>query len=273
LTARLDERTLESRAALEPSADRGRALDTTDRTSETSRSPDAITLVSYNLWQSRAQRELTALVTSSRPDLLCLQEAAGTALAPRIGGLRLASATKSNYFRVALYVRDERFDVVTASSFRLFRSLHDRLLGYTGERLAAARLHDRVAGRDLVVGSLHATPLTDPNSSRLRQIADAHRHLRRLGSGLPVVMAGDFNYPIFKSTLRLQAALQGFSVARSRTSTYQSHTRSYLKGSFDLATTSGFVVDEIVTLPQKASDHKPISLTLRYRNPAVVPRM
>jgi endonuclease/exonuclease/phosphatase (EEP) superfamily protein YafD len=223
-----------------------------------------ITLVSYNLWQSRAQRELPALVTTGEPDLLCLQEAAGGSLPVRIGPLRLVSATKTNYFRVALYARSERFEVVNSSTARLFRSFHDRLLGYTGERLAAARMHDRFTDRDLVVGSLHATPLTDPNYSRLRQIADAHRHLRSLGRGLPVVMAGDFNYPILKSTLRLSAALQGFKVVRARAGTYQSHTRSYMRGSFDLATTSGFDVTDIVTLPQRASDHLPIRLTMQY---------
>jgi exodeoxyribonuclease-3 len=223
-----------------------------------------VILISYNLWQSRAQRELPALVAKYQPDLLCLQEVAGSRLPNRIGSLMLVSLTRTNYFRVALYVHEDRFEVVRAASFRLFRSLHDRLLGYTGERLAAARLHDRDTGRDLVVGSLHATPLTDPNSSRLRQVSDAHRHLRQMGRGLPVVMAGDFNYPILTSTLRLHAWSQGFKLHRSRTGTYQSHSRKYLRGSFDLATTSGLAVDEIVTLPQRASDHKPIYLSFRY---------
>ena len=226
--------------------------------------PDSVTLISYNLWRSRAQRELSQLVLKYRPDLLCLQEVAGSRLPARLGPLGLASVTGSNQFRVALYANDERFDIVSAASFRLFRSLHDRLLGYTGERLAAARLHDRVTGHDLVVGSFHATPLTDPNSSRLRQVSDAHRHLRRMGKGLPVVMAGDFNYPILTSTLRLHAWSQGFKLHRSRTGTYQSHYRKYLRGSFDLATTSRLLVDEIETLPQKASDHKPIRLVMRY---------
>jgi endonuclease/exonuclease/phosphatase (EEP) superfamily protein YafD len=179
--------------------------------------------------------------------------------------LSVVSVTATNYYRVALYVRDDRFEVVDATSFRLFRSIHDRLLGYTGERLAAARLHDVVTDRDLVVGSLHATPLTDPNTSRLRQVADAHRHLRGMGRGLPVVMAGDFNFPILRTSLRWHAAFYGFKVSRSRTGTYQSHTRKYMRGSFDLATTSGFTVNEIVTLPQKASDHKPILLRMTYR--------
>jgi endonuclease/exonuclease/phosphatase (EEP) superfamily protein YafD len=234
-------------------------------------SPDSVSLISYNLWQARAQRELPELVSAYRPDFVCLQEAAGLRLPARVGQLRLVAATTTNQYRVALYAREDRFEVVTATSFRLFRSLHDRLLGYTGERLAAARLHDRFADRDLVVGSLHATPLTDPNSSRLRQVSDAHRHLRRLGHGLPIVMAGDFNYPVLTSTLRWYVAMHGFTLARSRTSTYQSPTRRYVKGSFDLATTSGFLIDEIVTLPQKASDHKPIRLTMTYRDGAVRP--
>ena len=223
-----------------------------------------ITLISYNLWQSRGFRELPDLVTEHRPDLLCLQEVSGVRLPERIGPLRLAITTATNPFRVALYVREERFDIVAASSFRLFRSLHDRLLGYTGERLAAARLHDRLADRELVVGSLHATPLTDPNISRLRQVSDAHRQLRGLGRDLPIVMAGDFNFPVLTSSLRLMAAVQGFRLAQSGTGTYQHHTRKYWRGSFDFATTSRLVVERIVTLPQRASDHKPILIDLDY---------
>ena len=218
-----------------------------------------VVLLSYNLWQSRGQSELPALVREHDADLLCVQEA--SRLPARIGPLRLAITSATNPYRVALYVREERFDIVTASSYRLFRSLHDRLLGYTGERLAAARLHDRNTDRDLVVGSLHATPLTDPNFSRLRQVSDAHRHLRSLGRDLPVVMAGDFNFPVLTSSLRLMAATQGFRLARSATGTYQHHTRKYWRGSFDFATTSRLTVDEIVTLPQRASDHKPIRLS------------
>jgi endonuclease/exonuclease/phosphatase (EEP) superfamily protein YafD len=231
------------------------------------RSPATITLISYNLWQSRAARELAQLVAEYEPDLLCLQEVGSGHLPKRIGPLALTATTTSHYFRVALYAREDRFEVLSASSFRLFRSVHDRLLNYTGERLAAAHLHDRVTGRDLVVGSLHATPLTDPNVSRLRQISDAHRHLRNFGEGLPIVMAGDFNYPVLVSTLRAFVALQGFSLARSRTGTYQNHQRWYLRGSFDLATTSGLAVGEIETLPQRASDHKPIRMTLGFIEP------
>jgi exodeoxyribonuclease-3 len=226
--------------------------------------PNALTLISYNLWHSRAQSELPALVEEYEPDLLCLQEAAGATLPDNVGILRRIVSTTSHHFGVALYARDDRFEVVSASSFHLWRSLHDRLLGYTGERLAAARLHDRVTARDIVVGSLHATPLTDPNSSRIRQIADAHRHLRKLGDGLPVVMAGDFNFPMFLEHLRWSIARQGFTLARSATGTYQSHTRKYPRGSFDLATTAGLAVDEIITLAQGLSDHMPIRLTMRY---------
>jgi endonuclease/exonuclease/phosphatase (EEP) superfamily protein YafD len=229
-------------------------------------SKDSVVLISYNLWQSRAQRELVGLVLEHDPDLLCLQEASGARLPTRIGPLRLAVTSATNPYRVALYVRDDRFDVVSASSYRLFRSLHDRLLGYTGERLAAARLHDRLTDRDLVVGSLHATPLTDPNLSRLRQVSDAHRRLRSLGAGLPVVMAGDFNFPVLTSTLRLMVATQGFTLARSATGTYQHHTRKYWRGSFDFATTSMLKVEEIVSLPQRASDHTPIRMSFDYRD-------
>jgi hypothetical protein len=55
-------------------------------------------------------------VAKYQPDLLCLQEVAGPRLPARLGSLTLASVTSTNYFRVALYVREDRFDIVRAAS-------------------------------------------------------------------------------------------------------------------------------------------------------------
>lgn len=220
-----------------------------------------LTLISYNLWQGRAQRELPKLVEAYHPDILCVQEAADS-LPCRLGPLRLVAATTTTPFQVALYAHDERFTVVDAAPYQLTRSLHDRLKRYSGERLVGAHLRDRQANRDIIAASLHATPLTDPNLVRRVQIDNAHQHLRTLGPGLPLVMAGDFNYPLFTLGLGRHLKKQGFSLARSATSTYHKHGPT--RGSFDLATTTGINATEVVTLPQHASDHKPIQLTLEY---------
>ena len=86
--------------------------------------------------------------------MLCVQEARSATLPDRLGSLRLAVATARNRLGVALYVKAERLRVERAASFRLTTSRHDRLVGGTDERLAAARVHDLQAGRDLVLGSL-----------------------------------------------------------------------------------------------------------------------
>ena len=174
---------------------------------------DQLSVLSYNLWQGRAQRELPALVAAQDPDVLCVQEAHGTALPKSLGGLRLARTTARNRLAVALYVREARFDVQTSAAVRLSVSRHDRLVGGTDERLVAARVLDRGTGRGLVLGSFHATPFTDSNGFRRRQVDDGHHALRDLGPGLPTMMAGDFNHPILLGMLRRHLNRRGFTVA------------------------------------------------------------
>jgi exodeoxyribonuclease-3 len=177
--------------------------------------------------------------------------------------LRLARMTTRNRLAVALYVRDSRFDVQTSTAVRLSVSRHDRIVGGTDERLVAARVFDRATGRGLVLGSFHATPFTDSNGFRRRQVDDAHKALDALGPGLPTTMAGDFNHPILLGMLRHHLKRQGFTVARTRTSTFH-REGSMMRGKFDVATTSQLAVVGAVTLPQNGSDHRPVLFTLQY---------
>jgi exodeoxyribonuclease III len=177
--------------------------------------------------------------------------------------MQRAIATSKNRLGVAVYVKTSRLELESAETFQLTVSRHDRLVGGTDHRLAAVRVHDRQADRALVFGSFHATPFTDSNAARRRQVDDAHAALEKLGPGLPSVLAGDFNHPILLFMLGLHLKRQGLSLARTATTTFHKDG-SIMRGKFDVAAVSHLVVTEAVTLPQGASDHLPVLFTMGY---------
>jgi exodeoxyribonuclease III len=225
--------------------------------------PEQIRVLSYNLWHGRAQSELAALAATHRADVLCVQESRTATLPKRIGDLELAITTAQNRLGVALYVRSSRFTIENALTVKLTTSRHDRLVGGTDHRLAAARVVDRVAGREVVLGSFHATPFTDSNAARRRQVDDAHRALGELGPGLPRLMAGDYNHPVLLFMLRHHVGRQGFTLGRTSSSTFRKDG-NIMRGKFDLATVSKLVVTSAETLEQGASDHLPVLFTMEY---------
>jgi exodeoxyribonuclease III len=224
--------------------------------------PTTLAVLTYNLWEGRAQSELPGLVRDHGPDVVCVQEARAAALPTRIGGMRLAVATSQNRLGIAIYLRAGRLDLLESRTVQLRTSRHDRWVGGTDHRLAAARVADRVTGRELTLGSFHATPFTDSNAARRRQVDDAHDALRQLGPGLPSVMAGDYNHPILLFMLDRHLRRRGFAMARTATSTYRREGNA-MRGKFDVATVSGVEVVEAAVLPQGGSDHLPVLFTLR----------
>lgn len=220
-------------------------------------------VLSYNLRENHASGELVTLVERFEPDVLCLQECGATGLPERIGPLRLAGATLRNRLGLALYYRESRFTVITTAAFALKKSLHDHILAPADERLVGTRLMDGDEHREIVVASFHAAPLTAPNSLRRDQIAAAHAKLRELGAGLPTLMVGDYNYPWFKKNLRARMLESGYELSLSDRTTYSRYR--YFRGHFDFATSVGFEIGQVETLPAGASDHKPILVSVGYK--------
>jgi endonuclease/exonuclease/phosphatase family metal-dependent hydrolase len=219
-------------------------------------------VISYNLRKNRASSELIALNEHFEPDILCLQECDTTTLPAALGTLRLADSTMRNRLGLALYYREDRFAAVKTQTFELKKSLHDRVLKPANERLIGTRLRDMVEQRELVIASFHAAPLTALNSLRRQQIAAAHELLRALGPGLPTLMVGDYNYPIFKKYLNERMQDSGYNLTLSDRRTYTRY--KFFRGHFDLATSVGLVIEGVTTLPRGTSDHLPIMVTASY---------
>lgn len=220
-------------------------------------------IVSYNLLHSKAVGELAGLVADDhRLDALCLQEVHPHALAERLGHLTLVAHTPRNRLALAVYVDTSRFEVLATGSFELKRSLHDSVFQRTPERLAAAHIRELRTGRDLVIASFHAAPLSARNSLRRKQIKRAHEYLAELGRGAPVIMVGDYNYPLFKDRLGERLERAGFDLVLSDKRTYSAY--KLVRGHFDFVTTRDMKVESVETLRRGRSDHLPILVTASH---------
>ena len=216
-------------------------------------------VISYNLNKHKAIGELDALVESTGADILCLQEAAAGGIPAEISGLKLADATARNRLGLAVYYRENTFTALEVRTLALKKSLHDRVLKPAEERMLAVRLRDIDDGHEFIVASFHAAPLTALNSLRRKQIAAALEELSSLREGLPILMVGDYNYPVFKENLGQKMRETGYELSLSDARTYTRY--KFFKGHYDFATSVGFDIDKITTLPQGRSDHLPILVT------------
>ena len=229
---------------------------------------EEIRIISYNLRKNAASHELADLVAKWDPDVLCLQEAHTEFLPTELGPLELADTTKTNRLGLAVYYRRDRFEGHASSTFALKKAMHDILFSPTHERLLATRMYDKVAGREIIVASFHAAPLTARNSLRRHQIKAAHEALGNIGEGLPAIMVGDYNYPLFTGKLIKHVEKSGYDLTRSDRQTYLRY--KIFRGHFDFATSSGMTIESIETLPQGVSDHLPILVTASLKELASV---
>lgn len=220
-------------------------------------------LISYNLNKHKAAGELEELVESTGVDVLCLQEAVTGDLPAAISGLQLAEATARNRLGLAVYYRRNTYEALEVRSLALKKSLHDMVLKPAEERMLAVRLRDIDRGREVIVASFHAAPLTALNSLRRKQIEAALGELSTLGDKLPILMVGDYNYPVFKENLGQKVREAGYELTLSDARTYTRY--KFFKGHYDFATSVGFDIDAITTLPQGRSDHLPILVTAAPR--------
>jgi hypothetical protein len=228
-----------------------------------------VKVLSYNLEHHKAVGELSQLVEQNELDILCLQEAYSLELPTEVAGLKLADATRRNRLDLALYYRPERFDAVETRAFALRRGLYDILAAPAYERLLATRLRDLQTDREFIASSFHASPLTALNSLRRHQIAAAHQQLEVLGPGLPHLMVGDYNYPLFKNGLSNRVGKTGYDLTLSDGRTYTRY--KILRGHFDFATSLGMQIQSVVTLPKGGSDHHPILVTTTLRDVPMTP--
>ena len=90
-----------------------------------------------------------------------------------------------------------------------------------------------------------------------------------MGPGLPTLMVGDYNYPVFKENLSNKVRESGYDLTLSDKRTYTRY--KFFRGHFDLATSVGLDIKTVVTLPRGTSDHMPILVTASYSTVPISP--
>jgi endonuclease/exonuclease/phosphatase (EEP) superfamily protein YafD len=215
-------------------------------------------IVSYNLRKHAAGHELADIASTYDVDALCLQECDFEALPEHLHHMVLADATRGNRLGLAVYIREDRYEILNTQVFAVHKSLHDRVLAPAHERLLAVHVRDRDTGENVLLGSFHAAPLTASNSLRRKQIAAAHEGMRSLAPDTPAIMVGDFNYPWFIQGLERRLTTSGYTLKRSTEPTYLRYR--FFSGYFDFVTSTGFDIERVDVLPAGASDHRAISL-------------
>lgn len=211
--------------------------------------------LSYNLLKHKAIGEVDFLSLIHAPDVMCLQEVDTSKFPKYIGNLELAIATEKNRLGLAVYVNTASYRIEEVAAFQLKGGNYDRIASPAHERLLGVHISDRSGSEAFTVGSFHASPLTALNSVRRGQIKQSLKSLTELGDGSPVMMLGDFNYPIFRKKLEAEVKSLGYQLLTSNEQTYRN---KLVRGYFDFAVHQGFSVKSLKTLRQGASDHLPI---------------
>lgn len=214
-------------------------------------------LLSYNLLKNKAVGELPGLIRKHRPDVLCLQEVDVHLLPNELEGMKLMIGTERNRLGLAIYLDEERYEAERTGSFALRSSHYDRLATPAHERLLGVTVSARETGERFTVGSFHASPLTALNAIRRDQIHAGLDNLKMLGNGAPLMMLGDFNYPMFRRRLAQELNTSGFDLFTPDKETYRSQLTT---GYFDFAAGKNFSFEWLHTLKQGLSDHLPILL-------------
>ena len=212
-------------------------------------------LISYNLEKHRAVEELSGLVRRHEASVLCIQEARVPELPEKIGVLSLVASTPRNRLGLAIYADTVRYEPGDSFMRSFDKTLHDIIAAPAEHRLLGSVLKDRITGDQFVVASFHASPLTASNNHRKRQIVQSLSTIESVAPGLPFIMAGDYNYPLFRQGLSRSLTAAGYDLTFSDLSTYK---RSIFGGHFDFITSRGHSIESVLTLPQGSSDHKPI---------------
>lgn len=212
--------------------------------------------LSYNLLKHRAVHELEALIENHTPSVLCLQEVNVQSMPKQLGNLEMAIGTEKNRLGLAVYLDTSRYTVEETASFKLKDAHYDRLAAPAHERLLGVRARSLNTGKLFTVGSFHASPLTALNAIRRAQIKDGLERLDLLGEGSPLMMLGDFNYPIFRRRLEREVTEAGYQLLTSDERTYRNYR--VVRGFFDFGVSRGFGETTLRTLAQGASDHLPI---------------
>lgn len=166
----------------------------------------ALSILSYNLYFGRALNELTQIVQTHRPDIVCVQEfpvsESSVGQIEKLG-YELADYSQSFFkffrlFSVATFYNPKRLKHHNGVSINLTQGFYELillLLRLGGTERTALSNHFSLHGsrQQVRVCNLHLTALQSTNKVRMKQLNTALGFLSA-EPRTPTVVIGDFNY-------------------------------------------------------------------------------
>lgn len=220
---------------------------------------NSINVLSYNLHYHLAYKEVFGVAKAQNIDIICLQECNSRQLSPTIGEYSLACKTNHEDLGLAIYCRADRVKLIKSSCHILHKSFYEKLFRWSNERALVGEFYDRQSRRNITIVSLHATHLVASNSLRRRQIGEVFCLFEHQNA--PVIIAGDYNYPLFHSKLKNFITEKKYELHTPPDATFKA--RKY-KGKFDFISTRHVLSARLSVLPQGGSDHSPIQALIEY---------
>lgn len=236
-------------------------------------------ITSYNLWFHKAYREIAKVIKKRPPDVLCLQECYPDDLKRELEGMVLAgtdrythrlpikhrkvapvfAGTLGGNVGMAIYYNPTKLVLENLETFILPLPWQERR---GGRIIQLAKFRDIATKKTLFIANIHLSALLAPNRARRKQLREALDWVAVRSDAQPVVLAGDFNYPLAPGLLRTLMDRQGYAECGTHFSE-RTHISRLVKGKFDRIFISSKLVEKgYDILPFGLSDHAPVAATV-----------
>ena len=197
-----------------------------------------ISLLTYNVWYSRALNNFHKLLEQCRPDIVCLQEIQtdnGEPSAIEQYGYKLADFSNSfikfgKVYGLATFYNPKKLDFHESSSLPLPRSYYEFILaflrgGNKPRTVLKTEFIIKKSGKTIAAYNLHLSP-TGTNGIRTKQIKAALEDIH-ISDRNPVVIAGDFNYPYQRK--QFEEIIGNYSLKEATNNIQSTYEERFLK--------------------------------------------
>ncbi len=234
-----------------------------------------LSIITYNLHFSKAMGQIEDIISTHKPDILCLQEMETSEENLHTltqYGYNLADYSNSfihfgQIYGLATFYRADIFTFIESDAFNLPRGMYEMLqflLNGRQQPRTVLRTDFRIKNTrtTLTVYNLHLSPWAT-NSIRDKQLRKMFADVE-LFSKKNLIVVGDFNYPYGRK--KFEAFIREFNLTEATNNLFYTLEQGFLKW-FSVKLKLDYVLYRNIThiettrLPLRLSDHFPICVT------------
>ena len=232
-----------------------------------------LSVLTFNLYFSKGQKDLKELLPKYMPDIVCLQEFnVDEQAVSQIEelGYELVDYSYSffrsfKFFSIAIFFNPKTVKYQNDTSISLSRSFYELILfflrfGKTERTALSSNFIDRISQKPFRICTFHLTAMQSTNKARIKQLDITLKYLKN-GKNIPTVVAGDFNYIYRRKVLERMFSAEGYLEATNNilyTCVFQILKLFRIKSKPDYIWYRGLKKIKTTKLASKYSDHFPV---------------